>query len=64
MNWCGCSNYFSTGNYNQAGPFICASEKAAISSALFAFQQLEQKFGASLIEKLSGKNCRQKSVAV
>ncbi|MCP5103938.1 MAG: radical SAM protein, partial [bacterium] len=30
MNWCGCSNYFAAGRYNRVGPFICASEKAAI----------------------------------
>ncbi len=57
MNWCGCSNYFSTGNYNQAGPFICASEKAAINASFKVFQQLETKYGASVIEKITGNIC-------
>jgi uncharacterized protein len=58
MNWCGCSNYFSTGNYNQAGSCICASEKAAIKTAFSVFQQLEARYGSSLIEKLAGITCR------
>lgn len=27
MNWCGCSNYFSSGYYNRVSPFLCLSEK-------------------------------------
>jgi uncharacterized protein len=34
MNWCGCTNYFATGDYNSPGPFLCASEKASIGVAL------------------------------
>lgn len=33
MNWCSCSNYFSSGYYNRVGPFLCASEKTAIRTA-------------------------------
>jgi uncharacterized protein len=33
MNWCGCTNYYSTGRYDIVSPFICASEKAAINVA-------------------------------
>lgn len=33
MHWCGCTNSFATGDYHTAGPFICASEKAAIAVA-------------------------------
>jgi len=33
MNWCGCTNYFSTGQYQMVAPFICASEKSAIKAA-------------------------------
>jgi uncharacterized protein len=62
MNWCGCSNYFSTGNYNMPGPFICASEKASISAAFLAFQQLESLYGASLIERMYGNNCKKELV--
>jgi uncharacterized protein len=60
MNWCGCSNYFSTGNYNVPGPFICASEKAAINAAFGAFEQLEDRFGVSMLERLSNNRCEQK----
>ncbi len=54
MNWCGCSNYFSTGYYNRVGPFLCASEKAAIGAAFDAFQILEKKVGATFFEHLGG----------
>jgi uncharacterized protein len=40
MNWCGCTNYFSTRNYNMVGPFICASEKAAINVAFQIIQNM------------------------
>jgi len=33
MNWCGCTNYYSTGSYDVVSPFTCAAEKAAISAA-------------------------------
>lgn len=33
MNWCGCTNYYSTGSYDVVSPFTCASEKAAINAA-------------------------------
>jgi uncharacterized protein len=33
MNWCGCTNYAMSGAYNMVAPFLCASEKAAISVA-------------------------------
>jgi uncharacterized protein len=33
MNWCGCSNWFSSGAYDRVGPFLCASERAAIQVA-------------------------------
>lgn len=54
MNWCGCSNYFSSGYYNRVGPFICASEKAAISTAFDVFQELEKQLGAVFVDHLSG----------
>ena len=43
MNWCGCSNYFSSGYYNLVSPFLCSSEKAAIQAAFNAFQSIEEK---------------------
>jgi uncharacterized protein len=33
MNWCGCTNYFMTGQTDICGPFMCKSEKAAIQAA-------------------------------
>ena len=33
MNWCGCTNYFMTGQTDISGPFMCESEKAAIQAA-------------------------------
>lgn len=54
MNWCGCSNYFSSGQYNRASPFLCASEKAAILAAFNVFLTLKDNPGASFIEHLSG----------
>lgn len=54
MNWCGCSNYFSTGYYNRVGPFICASEKEAIQTASKVFQVLDKTFGAAFADHLGG----------
>ena len=62
MNWCGCSNFFSTGHYNQAGPFICASEKAAINTALAVFKELETKFGTSTLLKIAGNTCAKEKI--
>jgi uncharacterized protein len=54
MNWCGCSNYFSSGHYNRVSPFLCASEKTAILTAFNAFQAIEKKLGPIFMEHLSG----------
>ena len=54
MNWCGCSNFFSSGYYNRVSPFLCASEKAAIRAALAAFQELEHDLGGLFFEHLAG----------
>ena len=54
MNWCGCSNYFSSGYYNKVGAFLCASEKAAILTAFDVFKTLENKLGPTFMEHLSG----------
>ena len=54
MNWCACSNYFSTGYYNRVGPFLCASEKTAIITALEVFQALEKQPGTVFAEHLAG----------
>ena len=37
MNWCGCTNYFMTGQSDSASKFLCESEKAAIEAAKHVF---------------------------
>ncbi len=54
MNWCGCSNYFSTGSYDHVGPFLCASERAAIQVAYEVMEELEAKVGSVFVEHLAG----------
>ncbi len=54
MNWCGCSNYFSSGYYNRVGPFMCASEKAAIQTSFHVFQVLEKAIGPTFADHLGG----------
>jgi uncharacterized protein len=39
-NWCGCSNFLSTGHYDKVEPFACASEKALILVALEVISQM------------------------
>jgi len=41
MNWCGCSNYFSSGYSNRVSAFLCASERATIAVAFETFRTLE-----------------------
>lgn len=43
MNWCGCSNFLATGNYQQPSHFICASERMAIELALQIVDQVEEE---------------------
>lgn len=40
MNWCGCANHAFTGSTDLAGPFLCASERAALSAARHALSTL------------------------
>jgi uncharacterized protein len=53
MNWCGCTNFFATGDYNTAGPFICASEKAAIQTAYGILEELGRE-GFTFADHLAG----------
>ena len=53
MNWCGCTNYFSTRNCNMVGPFICASEKAAIHAAFQIIQNMGEE-GLNFSDHLAG----------
>lgn len=54
MNWCGCSNFMATGYYNRVGAFMCASEKAAVQTALDAFRTIENILGPTFVEHLAG----------
>lgn len=54
-NWCGCSNYFSSGYYNRVGPFLCAAEQAAVKVAFGVFEELEKELGGVFVEHLSGR---------
>lgn len=54
MNWCGCSNAFMTGHYDRVGPFLCASERAAIRTALRVFSTLERRLGPVFLKHLAG----------
>jgi uncharacterized protein len=55
MNWCGCSNYFSSGYYNRVDTFLCRSEQAAVKVAFDVFQRLEEEIGGLFMEHVSGK---------
>lgn len=54
MNWCGCSNFFATGDYGRTGPVICASERAAIAAAARAFETVEAQLGPTFMAHLTG----------
>jgi uncharacterized protein len=54
MNWCGCSNTFMTGYYNRVGPFLCASERTAVKTAMDVFTTLERQLGPVFLHHLSG----------
>lgn len=54
MNWCGCSNFFSSKHYNKVGPFLCASERESIKTAFQVFQTLDAKLGPMFFEHLAG----------
>ncbi|TFH32579.1 MAG: radical SAM protein [Deltaproteobacteria bacterium] len=64
MHWCGCSNFFSTGRYDRVGPFLCASEQAAISTAHTVFESLSQRLGASFFDRMLNGGCSRKEVAM
>ncbi len=53
MNWCGCTNFFATGDYNSPGPFLCGSEKAAIQTAYGILEQLRLE-GITFSDHLAG----------
>jgi uncharacterized protein len=40
MNWCGCTNYFMSGQTDMAAPILCALEQAIIQAARYVFTSL------------------------
>ena len=40
MNWCGCTNYFMSGQTDIATPMLCAMERAAIRATRHVFDSL------------------------
>ncbi len=40
MNWCGCTNYFMSGQTDLAAPILCAMEQATIRAARQVFESL------------------------
>jgi uncharacterized protein len=40
MNWCGCTNYFLSGQTDQPAPILCAMEQAIIRAAQHVFYSL------------------------
>jgi len=42
MNWCGCTNYHSTGSHNRVSAFMCARERASINIAYRTIQRMKE----------------------
>jgi uncharacterized protein len=55
MNWCGCSNFLSTGHYDHMSPFLCASERAAVATAVRVFERLDAVRPGIFSDHLAGK---------
>jgi uncharacterized protein len=55
MNWCGCSNFLSTGRYDRMSPFLCASERAAVATAARVLERLELLRPGVFSDHLAGK---------
>ncbi|AOS84751.1 hypothetical protein BIU88_11755 [Chlorobaculum limnaeum] len=53
MYWCGCTNFHATGDYHMPGPFLCASERAAISTAYGVLEELGKE-GFAFSDHLAG----------
>ena len=54
MNWCGCSNYLSTGYYNRAGAFMCAEQRTLVTTAVHILETLQKEKPAVFAEHISG----------
>lgn len=53
MNWCGCTNYYSTGQSDKVSPFMCASEKTLIKTAFNVIKKMKNNW-QSLSRHLTG----------
>ena len=49
MNWCGCTNYYATGNTGLVGAF-CESEKAAIQTSIYVLETMTENDNPLFIE--------------
>lgn len=54
VHWCGCSNFFATGDYGRTSPVICAFERASIAAAARAFEVVEAQLGPTFVAHLTG----------
>ncbi|MEA3292207.1 MAG: radical SAM protein [Pseudomonadota bacterium] len=54
VRWCGCSNYFSSGYYNRVGPFLCASERAAVQVSYNTIETMEKRAGSLFSDHVAG----------
>ncbi len=54
MNWCACSNFFSSGDYHRVSPFLCASEQAALRLAWQVLEEGERNLGSPFAEHFAG----------
>jgi uncharacterized protein len=50
MNWCGCTNYFTTGNTGLVDAFLCESEKAAIQTSKKVLETMTENDNSLFIE--------------
>lgn len=57
MNWCGCTNYYLTGNSDVAGPILCVMEKAAIKAAEYVLATLTNLDNELFIDHLMRYLC-------
>ena len=55
MNWCGCSNYMTSGYYNRVSSFLCYSEKTILQTSFRIFKHLEKEMGSLFYEYIVGK---------
>jgi uncharacterized protein len=54
MNWCGCTNFFTSGFYNRVSPFFCFLERTSIETAFNTYKVLEGKFGSLFMDHIAG----------